>query len=130
VNAPQRASLIEGNWIHHKNFDVYAESTDVPVGGPGRNFFHYPVGTGVWLVGGEDNQFSLNRIHDNGRLGVLLAANPIEAPVPAEVHRSAFLDNLIGTAAGRRSVEIPPPYVPPPPPDDGAGGVGPCIYCS
>ena len=100
VNPPQRASLIERNWVHHNNFDVYAESTDVPVGGPGRDFFHYPVGTGVWLVGGEDNWFSENRIHDNGRLGVLLAANPAEAPVPAEVHGNSFVDNLIGTAAG------------------------------
>jgi hypothetical protein len=100
VNPPQRASLIERNWIHHNNFDVYAESTDVPVGGPGRNFFHYPVGTGAWIVGGEDNLFSENRIHDNGRIGVLVAANPSEAPVPAEVHGNAFVDNLIGTAAG------------------------------
>ncbi len=100
VNAPQRASLIERNWIHHNNFDVYAESTDVPVGGPGKTFFHYPVGTGAWIVGGEDNQFSENRIHDNGRIGVLVAANPIEAPVPAEVHGNAFVGNLMGTAAG------------------------------
>jgi hypothetical protein len=100
VNPPQRASLIENNWIHHNNFDVYAEDTDVPVGGPGRSFFHYPVGTGAWLIGGEDNLYTGNRIHDNGRFGVLVAANPIEEPVPAAVHGNAFVDNLLGAAAG------------------------------
>lgn len=70
------------------------------MGAPGREFFHYPVGTGAWLVGGEDNVFSENRIHDNGRIGVLVAANPIEEPVPAEVHRNSFVNNLLGSAAG------------------------------
>ncbi len=112
VNPPQRASLIEHNWIHHNNFDVYAESTDVPPGGPARDFFHYPVGTGAWLVGGEDNLFSENRIHDNVRMGALVASNPQEGPVPAEVHGNAFVGNLMGTAAGPgagpNATEFPP----------------------
>ncbi len=112
VNAPQRASLIERNHIHHNNFDVYAEGTDVPVGGPGRSFFHYPVGTGLWIVGGHDNLVRENRIHDNQHFGALLASNPLEGPVAADVHNNAFVDNLIGTAAGPgagpNSTALPP----------------------
>jgi hypothetical protein len=112
VNAPQRASLIENNWIHHNNFDVYASESDVPPGGPGYDFFRYPVGTGMWIIGGEDNVVRGNRVHDNQRFGLIVAANPLEGPVPAAVHGNQVLDNLFGAdagpGAGPNSTAFPP----------------------
>ncbi len=100
VNPPQRASLVENNWIHHNNFDVYAAASDVPPGGPGYDFFRYPVGTGMWIIGGEDNVVRGNRVHDNQRFGFIVAANPLEGPVLAAVHGNQFMDNLFGAEAG------------------------------
>ena len=99
-NFPQRQSLIEENHIHDNNFDIYAPGSDVPPGGPADDFFHYPVGTGMWIIGGEDNVIRNNRVHDNGAFGFILAGNALEAPLPAEVHRNEFSGNLMGTAAG------------------------------
>jgi hypothetical protein len=50
----------------------------VPVGGPGRDFFHYPVGTGVWLVG-RFNQFS----------SIASTTTGASAPAGSEPDRSA-----------------------------------------
>ncbi|HET6304236.1 MAG TPA: right-handed parallel beta-helix repeat-containing protein [Myxococcota bacterium] len=112
VNAPQRASLVEDNWIHHNNFDVYATDSDVPPGGPGYDFFRYPVGTGLWIIGGEDNVVRENRVHDNQRFGFIVAANPLEGPVLAAVHGNQVLDNLFGAdagpGAGPNSTALPP----------------------
>ncbi len=112
VNPPQRASLIEGNSIHHNNFDIYASESDVPPGGPGYDFFRYPVGTGMWIIGGEDNVVRENRVHDNQRFGFIVAANPLEGPVLAAVHGNQFLDNLFGAdagpGAGPNSTAFPP----------------------
>jgi len=99
-NFPQRKSVIENNDIHDNNFDVYAADSDVPVRGPGYSFFRYPVGTGMWVIGGEDNVVRNNRIYNNGRFGVLISANAAEAPLEARINRNMIGPNLIGTAAG------------------------------
>ena len=49
-NFPERSSVIENNDIHDNNFDVYGADSDVPVRGPGYDFFRYPIGTGMWIV--------------------------------------------------------------------------------
>jgi len=116
-NFPQAFSVIENNHIHDNNFGIYAGTSDVPVRGPGYNFFRYPVGTGMWLIGGEDNLITGNRVHDNIRFGFILAGNPTEMPA-AQVHRNSFIDNYMGTAAGPgagpNSTAFPPggPYAP------------------
>jgi hypothetical protein len=99
-NFPQRRSQIDGNDIHHNNFDIYAATSDVPPGGPARDFFRYPVGTGLWIVGGEDNVVRDNRIHDNVAYGTVIAGNALEMPIPAQIHRNQHVGNLIGAAAG------------------------------
>jgi hypothetical protein len=95
---PQRRSLIENNLIHGNNFDVYAATSDVPVRGPGYSFFRYPIGSAMWIIGGEDNVIRDNFIYDNSRFGMLLAGNPLETPVPAEIHRNQVYGNLVGVA--------------------------------
>ncbi len=99
-NFPQAFAVIEDNDIHDNNFDVYATTSDVPVRGPGYSFFRYPVGTGMWIVGGEDNLVTHNRVYNNIRFGFILAGNPTEAPLLAQVHRNSFVDNSMGAAAG------------------------------
>ncbi len=92
-NFQERSSLIENNDIHDNNFDIYAADSDVPPGGPGYDFFHYPPGTGIWLVGGDDNTIQKNHIYDNERFGFILARNPIEG---SSVDGNQTLANFIG----------------------------------
>jgi hypothetical protein len=96
-NPPQRQSLIENNLLHDNNFDIYAPTSDVPVKGPGYGFFRYPVGTALWIVGGQDNVVRNNFIYGNRRFGVIIARNPLEVPVPADVHRNQLPGNVVGT---------------------------------
>src|SRR4029453_2712457 len=51
-NCPRSASLIENNRIFRNNPEIYDPDTPTPAGGPGYGFFRYPVGTGMWLIGG------------------------------------------------------------------------------
>ncbi len=95
-NFPQRQSLIENNLIHDNNFDIYASTNhDVPPGGPGYDFFRYPVGTGIWIVGGDDNVIRDNYIYDNIRMGMILARNPLEEPTQQEPGISQINGNQI-----------------------------------
>jgi hypothetical protein len=96
-NFPQRWSVIENNLIHDNNFDVYAATSDVPVRGPGYDFFRYPVGTGMWIIGGEDNVIRNNIVWNNSRFGFILARNPEEVPLPSVVHRNQYVGNVMGT---------------------------------
>jgi parallel beta-helix repeat protein len=95
-NFPQRESLIENNLLHDNNFDIYAATADVPAGGPGYDFFRYPVGTGMWLIGGEDNIIRNNRVWNNSRFGILLAGNALESPLPATINRNQVYGNIVG----------------------------------
>ena len=97
-NAPQRQSLIENNLLHDNNLDIYAADTPTPAGGPAYGFLRYPVGTGMWIVGGTDNVIRNNFIYGNQRFGVMLFGNPLEGPVLAEVSRNQVYGNVIGTA--------------------------------
>jgi len=99
-NFPQRYSVIEGNRIHDNNLDVYAADAGTPVGGPGYGFFRYPVGTGMWIVGGEHNVIRNNYIYDNGRFGIVLFFNPFEDPPgpvgPATARFNEVTQNFFG----------------------------------
>lgn len=95
---PQRQSVIENNLIHDNNLDIYSATTPTPAGGPAYGFLRYPVGSGMWLVGGQDNVVRNNFIWNNQRFGVMVFGNPLEAPVLAEVHRNQVYGNIIGTA--------------------------------
>src|SRR5581483_6966017 len=80
-NFPERFSLIENNLLHDNIFDIYAPTSDVPARGPGYDFFRYPVGTAMWIIGGDDNIIRNNVIWNNSRFGIILARNPQEAPL-------------------------------------------------
>lgn len=77
-NFPMRYSVIEDNRIYDNNLDVYAAGVGTPAGGPAYSFFRYPVGTGMWIIGGEHNIIRNNYFYNNGRFGIIFFFNPFE----------------------------------------------------
>jgi hypothetical protein len=106
---PQQGDLIEDNNFYDNNFNPYVKGSDV------RPYIPAPVGTGLWIAGGNDNVLRRNRFFDNFRRGVMLFAAPdatICGPVigsstpvpgcdPAKVstsYNNSFTANLMGVA--------------------------------
>jgi hypothetical protein len=67
---PQQGDLVEHNNFYSNNFNPYgAGSAITPV-------VAVPVGTGLWIAGGNDNIVRNNRFWDNWRRAVMLFAVP------------------------------------------------------
>jgi hypothetical protein len=108
---PQNSTVIEGNRIHSNNFNTFAE--DSPV----RSTVQAAVGTGMWIVGGNDNLVKGNWIYDNWRHGTMLItvpdalSNNLEKPPEPEQdtklstsHRNRFEENHLGLAPDGRGL--------------------------
>ncbi len=67
---PQFGNTVEKNNFYSNNFNVFAEDSDV------KPFIPAPVGTGLWLAGGNENIVRNNRFYDNWRRGTMLFAVP------------------------------------------------------
>lgn len=67
---PQDSALITHNRVYSNNFNMYAEDSDV------EPAVFAPTGTGIFIVGGNDNIIRNNHIYDNWRRGTMLAAIP------------------------------------------------------
>jgi Right handed beta helix region len=67
---PQDSDLVEHNNFYSNNFNVYDESSDVEPTIP------VPVGTALWIAGGNNNTLRNNRFWNNWRRGVMLFAVP------------------------------------------------------
>jgi hypothetical protein len=67
---PQFGNVIENNNFYSNNYNVFDENSDV------EPFIPAPVGTGLWLAGGNDNIVRNNRFYDNWRRGTMLFAVP------------------------------------------------------
>ena len=106
---PQQGDLIEDNNFYDNNFNPYVEGSDV------KPYIPAPVGTGLWIAGGNDNVLRRNRFFNNYRRGVMLFAAPdatVCGPVigsttpvpgcdPAKVstsYNNSFTANLMGVA--------------------------------
>jgi hypothetical protein len=67
---PQDSDLIENNGFYSNNFNPYvdqpADSEVVPT-------LPIPVGTGMWILGGNNNEFRNNDVWDNWRRGIMLS---------------------------------------------------------
>jgi hypothetical protein len=100
---PQNSTVIEGNRIRSNNFNTYEE------GAPVRATVPAAVGTGLWIVGGNDNLVKGNHIYDNWRNGTMLITVPDalsnnfeKPPEPTEdhkmstSHRNRFEENVLG----------------------------------
>jgi hypothetical protein len=67
---PQFGNTIEKNNFYSNNFNVFDADSDV------EPFIPAPVGTGLWLAGGNENIVRNNRFYDNWRRGTMLFAVP------------------------------------------------------
>ena len=108
---PQDSDLVEYNNFYDNNYNPYSEAgaaddiqPSVPV----------PVGTGMWIAGGNDNVVRFNRFYDNWRRGAMLFAVPdatVCGPEPAGTpvtgcnpgkfstsYRNQFYGNVMGVA--------------------------------
>ncbi len=67
---PQDSDLVEDNNFFSNNFNPYVEGSDVVPTVP------VPVGTGMWIAGGNNNTMRNNHFWDNWRRGTMLFAVP------------------------------------------------------
>jgi len=106
---PQDSDLIEHNNFYSNNFNPYVSGSDVVPSVP------VPVGTGLWIAGGNDNVVRDNHFYDNWRRGTMVFAvpdqvvcgpagidptqlagcNPTAVP-PSTSYRNEFVDNVMG----------------------------------
>lgn len=67
---PQHGNVVTRNRFYSNNFNPFTEDSDVDP------FIPAPVGTGLWLAGGNDNVIRQNWFYDNWRRGVMVFAVP------------------------------------------------------
>ena len=67
---PGDSMLVENNWFYSNNFNVYEEESTV------NPAFPFPVGTGLWIAGGNRHQVRNNFFWDNWRRGTMLFSVP------------------------------------------------------
>lgn len=67
---PQHGNVIEQNNLYGNNFNAFAPDSDVVP------FIPAPVGTGMWIAGGNKNTIRNNRFYDNWRRGLMVFAVP------------------------------------------------------
>ncbi len=108
---PQQGDLIEYNNFYSNNLNPYLPGSAIRPAQP------EPVGTGLWIAGGNDNVVRYNRFWDNWRRGVMLFAVPDatvcgpvvggNVPVPgcdplkfSTSYRNRFYGNVMGVAPG------------------------------
>jgi hypothetical protein len=106
---PQDSDLIEKNKFYSNNFNPYLPKSDVEPTIPA------PVGTGMWIAGGNNNIVRNNRFYDNWRRGAMLFGVPdafvsdcedvpgCDAMETNTSYRNEFRNNIMGrTPAGKR----------------------------
>jgi len=92
---PQDSDLIEDNNFYSNNFNPYVKGSDVVPSIP------VPVGTGLWIAGGNDNVIRNNHFYDNWRRGMMIFAVPDQVVCgPAGVNPSLL--------AGCNPTAVPP----------------------
>jgi hypothetical protein len=102
---PQDSDLIEHNRFYSNNFNPYRPGSDV------LPTLLSPVGTGLWIAGGNNNIVRNNFFYDNWRRGVMLFGVPdsfvCDTPSDPDVpgcdpsqtntsHRNRFFNNIMG----------------------------------
>src|SRR4029450_5621498 len=108
-DSPQNSDLVENNRFYSNNFNPYEAGSDVVPTVP------VPVGTGLWIAGGNDNVVRNNHFYDNWRPGTMVFAvpdqvvcgpagvdptqlagcNPTAVP-PSTSYRNQFYGNVMG----------------------------------
>ncbi len=67
---PGDSMLVEHNRFYSNNFNVYEEDSTV------NPAFPFPVGTGLWIAGGNKHEIRNNHFWDNWRRGTMLFSVP------------------------------------------------------
>jgi hypothetical protein len=67
---PQDSDLVEFNNFYSNNFNPYVKGSDVEPSIP------VPVGTGLWIAGGNNNTIRNNHFYDNWRRGTMIFTVP------------------------------------------------------
>ncbi len=67
---PGDSMLVEDNLFYSNNFNVYEEDSTV------NPAFPFPVGTGLWIAGGNKHKVRNNHFYDNWRRGTMLFSVP------------------------------------------------------
>jgi Right handed beta helix region len=99
----QDSATFENNRIYSNNFNSYTPDSDVAPDVP------VPVGTGILIAGGNNNQVKGNRIWDNWRRGTMLLAVPDAVSdkydsAETTSHRNRYHDNVMGIAPGGKKM--------------------------
>jgi hypothetical protein len=129
---PQDSDLIEDNNFYSNNYNPYAAGSDLTPTVP------VPVGTGMWIAGGNNDVVRNNHFYDNWRRGTMLFAvpdatvcndpsNQINGCSPAETSTSysnSFHDNVMGMAPDGKAEPNGTDFWW----DDFAGNTGNCWY--
>ena len=95
---PQDTARFEKNQIYSNNFNTFLPGSDVEPRVP------VPVGVGIFIAGGNNNNISGNRIYDNWRRGTMLIEVPdtfskeTSTTVKSTSHRNRFHNNVMGIA--------------------------------
>ena len=72
-NYPQNNLVFERNLVHDNNFNPYLETSDVKAT-VFADFAYIPVGTGVFLLSGNENTVQSNQFWGNDRFGLWLGS--------------------------------------------------------
>ena len=67
---PGDSALFEDNYIYSNNFNTFAPGSDV------KPSFPFPVGTGLWIAGGNHHKVRGNYFWDNWRRGTMVFSVP------------------------------------------------------
>jgi Right handed beta helix region len=67
---PGDSMLVDKNYFYSNNFNVYEDDSSV------KPAFPFPVGTGLWIAGGNRHQIRDNDFWDNWRRGTMLFSVP------------------------------------------------------
>jgi hypothetical protein len=103
---PGDSMLVEKNNLYSNNYNVYESGSDI------EPSFPFPVGTALWIAGGNWHQVRNNRFWDNWRRGTMLFAVPdslvcgpgadgnqqagCDAGKFSTSHYNRFYDNVMG----------------------------------
>jgi hypothetical protein len=95
---PQDSAHFVGNQIYSNNFNSFVAGSDVDPRVP------VPVGVGILIAGGNNNEISGNRMYDNWRRGTMLLNVPDslsdekKTTVNSTSHRNRYHNNVMGIA--------------------------------
>jgi hypothetical protein len=99
---PQDSARFDNNEIYSNNFNSFEDGSDVVPKVP------VPVGVGIFIAGGNNNEIDNNRIYDNWKRGTMLLTLPDplfdrDTELNTTSHRNEYHDNVMGVRSNGKS---------------------------